>query len=546
MVHLIPPEPKFASAAERDVWSALRMSLRPCDVLVANRWLSDEHGDAEADLIVALPDAGIVVIEVKGGSVTFDGQYWRQHDAGGHRSIDPVAQARRAKYALQTYLGRDPRWTRRGARFGHLVAFPYSRIDAGFALPDCPRSMVLDRHDLELNPAGLVWDGLMTQETGAHPIREDDVPRLLECLAGRMLPQRDLAAVVADSAAQADLLTEPQAMILRALGALNRVEVRGGAGSGKTWLAVDQARRLTQEGQRVGLLCYSRGLAAFLQRRVETIKRQHRPAYVGTFHGLGREWGGPTGTDDDGDFWENRLPAAMCELAADLPVGKRFDAFVVDEAQDFADAWWPALLAGFKVEETGGLYVFVDDGQRVFARAGGPPVPLVPVLLEENLRNTVQIAQSFGPLAAMRMRLRGGDGPPVTFVECGEEEALGAADDAVEELLDAGWAPGDVALLTTGRRHPEQVERQGRGQDSYWSSFWDADQVFYGHVLGFKGLERAAVVLAVNGFGGEERAKEKLYVGLSRARDRLVVCGDPNAIAAVAGDEVLARLRAGG
>jgi ATP-dependent exoDNAse (exonuclease V) beta subunit len=44
------------------------------------------------------------------------------------------------------------------------------------------------------------------------------------------------------------------------------------------------------------------------------------------------------------------------------------------------------------------------------------------------------------------------------------------------------------------------------------------------HVLGFKGLERR-VVLAVNEREPTERSRERLYVGLSRARDRLVVCG---------------------
>ena len=54
-------------------------------------------------------------------------------------------------------------------------------------------------------------------------------------------------------------------MILGAARLLNRVEIRGGAGSGKTWLAVEQARRLSREGKRVALTCYSRGLAAWLR-----------------------------------------------------------------------------------------------------------------------------------------------------------------------------------------------------------------------------------------------------------------------------------------
>lgn len=545
MVRCIPPEPAFVSVAERDVWTALKASLRSEDVLIANLRLTDEQGDHEADLIVGMPDAGIAVVEVKGGSVTHDGQQWWQH-GDGDRRIDPVAQARRAKYALQGYLQRDTRWgfgTK--VRTAHLVAFPYSEFAGGFAVPDCPRWMVLDRNNVASNPAGQIWDVLTSQETDAKPLTSAEADILVDCLGGRMRPQKDLVAIAADRAATVDFLTAPQAAILSALRALPRVEVRGGAGSGKTWLAVETARRMTAEGQRVGLLCYSRGLAAYLKRRINTLRRKEQPAYVGTFHELGRRWGGPTGADDDSNFWENELPEAMASLAADLPHGQRFDAFVVDEAQDFSDAWWPALLAALRDPEEGGLYVFADDGQRVFARQGRVPVTLVPVLLEENLRNTLPIAETFGPLAAMRMRYRGGAGDPVQFIECSTEDALSAADDAVDALLEEGYAPEHIALLTTGHRHPEQVERQERGQDSYWESFWDAEQVFYGHVLGFKGLERAAVVLAVNGFGGDERAREKLYVGLSRARDRLVVCGDAATIAAVGGDAVVRHLRRG-
>jgi hypothetical protein len=60
----------------------------------------------------------------------------------------------------------------------------------------------------------------------------------------------------------------------------------------------------------------------------------------------------------------------------------------------------------------------------------------------------------------------------------------------------------------------------------------------------FKGLERPAVVLAVKGFRDEERAREMLYVGLSRARDLLVVCGDLELIRRVGGDAVAHRLTA--
>ena len=323
--------------------------------------------------------------------------------------------------------------------------------------------------------------------------------------------------------------------------------MRGGAGSGKTVLALQQAKELTRGGQgrkpqRVALLCYSIGLAEHLRRQVATWDRRHRPAFVGTFHDFGQQWGAAEGDRKDSEFWEERLPAEMAELAAALPDGKKYDAVIVDEAQDFADSWWTPVLRSLRDEEEGGLFVYSDENQRIFARFGRPPVALVPLVLDHNLRNTHQIHESFGPLAPSRMYSRGGDGPAVRFVAASQEDALEAADDEVDALLEAGWEPRNVALLTTGHRHPVQVERTDfHDQDGYWRTYWD-DDVFYGHVLGCKGLERRAVVLCLNEDGARDRARERLYVGMSRATDELVVVGDPATVRRVAGEQVARRL----
>jgi ATP-dependent exoDNAse (exonuclease V) alpha subunit len=54
--------------------------------------------------------------------------------------------------------------------------------------------------------------------------------------------------------------------------------------------------------------------------------------------------------------------------------------------------------------------------------------------------------------------------------------------------------------------------------------------VFFGTVQGFKGLERSVVVLAINGIHANASQKEMLYVGMTRARDRLVVVGTKTTI----------------
>jgi superfamily I DNA/RNA helicase len=411
--------------------------------------------------------------------------------------------------------------------------------------------MVVDRDDFP-NLVARIRDVADSQEQDLPLLTAAGIEQLRTALGGRGLPQRDVVARALHNEDAADILTDQQAVILTATRLLNRVEVRGGAGSGKTFMAVEQARRLANAGQRVALICYSHGLASYLKRITSGWSRRQRPGYVGEFHDLGIDWGAEKGPDESERnaaterYFEHDLPARMLELAATLPDGRRFDSIVIDEAQDFADSWWEPILAALGDLDTGGVYLYSDEGQRVFDRTGTPPVPLVPLILDHNIRNTRQIATAFGPLVDHPMRFLGGEGPEVRFVACERDQAHEVGDDQVDVLLERGWRPEDVALLTTGSRHQEQKNRQAEGNAAYWDSFWDVDQVFYGHVLGFKGLERRAVVLVVDDEKVVERSSERLYVGLSRAREQLVVCGDPAMIVEIGGPDLARRLGIGG
>ncbi|MCL3836870.1 hypothetical protein [Aeromicrobium duanguangcaii] len=49
-------------------------------------------------------------------------------------------------------------------------------------------------------------------------------------------------------------------------------------------------------------------------------------------------------------------------------------------------------------------------------------------------------------------------------------------------------------------------------------------------------------MLCLNETGERDRARERLYVGMSRATDMLVVVGEPDVVRRVGGDEVAKRL----
>lgn len=547
MPRLYPAEPDFPDdgGAERAVWEALCEQLPDDVALFSGLRLLDGASEHELDLLVAWPGVGIAAIETKGGHIArTDGAWFQGNGAKRHR-IDPVGQVQSARHALQNLL-RQHGAAAAHSRAAHLVALPHIFAGDGWVGLELPRAALLDRATLEepFGVASRVKRAIEDHGQGQAPLTAEGLDGLVRLLCGGFPSQAENLVLAAQHETRLEQMTRDQAIVLSVLRNQRRMRIVGGAGSGKTWLALEQARRRVRAGERVALLCYSRGLGRYFERITATWPQRERPAFVGLFHDLPLTWGAATGREDDPEYWEQDLPRQLGELADSRAPAELFDSVVVDEAQDFGDLWWPSLLRCLRDPDDGGLFVFMDDAQRVFARDGHAPIDLEPFPLEENLRSTKQIAQLFGSLSDEPVRPRGMDGPPVRLVDVPHDAAVSAADDAVEALLDEGWDPGQIALLTTHHRHPAQVlEVDSGGTAAYWDAFFAEDDVFYGHVLGFKGLERPVVVLAVNGFRDVERAKRMLYTGLSRARSLLVVVGPREVIEAVGGGGVRERLK---
>ena len=210
-----------------------------------------------------------------------------------------------------------------------------------------------------------------------------------------------------------NLLTAEQERVIELLQYQHRAELIGGAGSGKTNLAILKARAFAREGKRTALMCYSRGLARHFQLLSATWPARERPAYIGTFHQLPFRWGLEPPAAVNPEYFETELPRRLAEVAAGVPEAERFDAVVVDEAQDFGASWWDALLTCFRDLADPRLYVFTDAHQRIFDREGAAPVELNPFVLGENLRNARNIALAFAPLASVHPRVRNDVGVPV-------------------------------------------------------------------------------------------------------------------------------------
>ncbi|MGJ9402723.1 hypothetical protein [Arthrobacter sp. KK5.5] len=270
-------------------------------------------------------------------------------------------------------------------------------------------------------------------------------------------------------------------------------------GTDTTHVALRKAQQLCAFRLKVGLFCRSMGLATYWRDEVMDW-RQAVPVHTGRFS----DYALRLGTHD---------PDRLLRAVHRLPEHRKLDAIVVHEAPDFTDLEWRILRASLRTPVCPENHV----AGRVFAYS--------------------DVAQA-DAVAAPSV--------PASFQPCFTDDAEDLAMDCVVALRREGWRKSEIAVLTTGRRHPyhEANLLDAASPTAYWASCHAGDEEFYGQVREFRGLERPAVVLCVNGFDDSATAAEQMRVGLSRARNRLVVVGNPAVIDAAAGrgtTSVLAR-----
>jgi len=533
--------------AERVARKALLKHLRPQDALVSGvRFHDHEYGDVEIDLLILFPEVGIAVVEVKGGRVSFAKGKWWTSGKGEPAEIDPAGQARRGLHALRRFLGRQKEWRWGNVPGDWYLCFPFTEVAQGVDMgPEGRRDTIFSQGEEE-ELARRIYDKLVTRPGKSLPTT-DWVQEVIDILQAQGSDPIPLEQRIVQRLDAIEELTAEQATMIKVWRSNRFIEVVGGAGSGKTWLAMEQARQWGEAGLSVAFLTYTKGVAEMVKKMFETQPEKQQPNFIGTFHALGYHWGvfpDPDRTGDP-DYWTYDLPPLYLDVANGMQPGEKFDAVIVDEAQDFSDGWWDVVLASVKDPQGYRLAIFRDDGQRVFEdRSGRPELPFAVFDLDSNLRNGRRVVEAFAPLSKRKMEIGGGEGLPTRIVITDADNIIPAADDVVADLVDReGWLPEHVALLTTKSRHSEHALRQDADKDAYWQGLWATDDIFYGTVAGFKGLERPAVVIALNGFHEHADPKDVLYTAISRAIELAVLVGTEAELTEILGTKHLGKLK---
>ncbi len=527
--------PSVESHAERELFAALRDQLSDRRTVLAGvNWIfANQRGQgrtAEADFVVLDPDRGMLVIEVKGGRVGFDAQTgrWYSVSRGGHDNTikDPVGQARRAYYDLSSTLGSAYATSRFRYPGGHGLAFIDGIVDRDTLPQDAPRAIILDASDLDdldkrIDSMFHFW----TRGEGAAP-GDAGVRAAVDLLAKSWEIRTPLILDLKREAVEIRTLTEQQFRLLDFVDRSPRALISGCAGSGKTFLAAEKARRMAEQGIPTLLTCYNKALAAWLRDCLsplpETLHIQH-------FHEFAYQLAKRAGIDpekpddmDLGYYFDIHQPALM--LDALEQVDTRYDAIVVDEGQDFKEDWWLALLELLRDPEEGIFYVFYDDRQAIYNPERSYPFDAIPFELTENLRNTRAIHQHIARFYDSNVRSAGPEGRPPVVIQAGDpEQALGQQ---LHRLCSEGGVDvGDIVVLTSAseaRSRWSTGQRVGRYALT-WQDPPPDRQVLVSTIHSFKGLESPVVILTeMDSYPADHQLH---LVACSRAKHELVVIG---------------------
>lgn len=232
--------------------------------------------------------------------ISFNGNSgkWITIDANNdpHEIKDPFEQAKSYKYALLNDLRRGVLTKGHSYPLGHAVWFP----DVDLRSSNLGLSIHLDKLTLDANVLADVAERIpqLFAESVDSVIRpppgKAGIETLLKYLAPSWQIEVTLSAQLFQEEHEITEATKGQYRVITLLERVPRAMISGCAGSGKTILALEKARKLAKNGSRVLVLCFNKNLAA----RMRSCMVNYDCVDVFHFHG-------PCTCADWHGIWEN-------------------------------------------------------------------------------------------------------------------------------------------------------------------------------------------------------------------------------------------------
>lgn len=361
------------SSGERKVFELFKEKA-PDDWFILHSYRLKSHQKVlfgEADFIVIAPCFGLFVLEVKSGGIGFDGTYWHFINRFGEETLKqrgPFAQAYDAMFEIRKTLRNffGDRFSSSNLLIGYGVIFTDTN--------DFPLDALTEDHKWRLyqdtekrDYVGFIKTLTVQFRKELHELGMNQPKELssedAKTIAAKMRPIVDcvipLKSFIEQSEGELLKLTEEQYSCIDDIEINRRIVIEGGAGTGKTLIAVEHARRISQEGKKVLFLCYSRKLASYIadnlwDKNIDTTSIHALMTKIAHKYNLNLHK-----YDHNESFFDEVLPTAILPF---LKNENKYESIIVDEFQDictkqYLDVINSLLIGGLR----DGRFVFFGD-----------------------------------------------------------------------------------------------------------------------------------------------------------------------------------------